>query len=163
MCGAIFFVLKMPPQESSLAREVFPTGCDEPLAAALGIDESNSFAPGERSDTCNAYICDRPRDSGGRRRGEKQLVVFAAMKREREGIAASRGQRMNRKCGGDNFRAEMRFLAEVGEVGGEAVAKVDTCGGESATEQSLADGQARLRVQMGVRSGVDLPWHEADP
>jgi hypothetical protein len=38
----------------------------------------------------------------------------------------------------------------VGEVGGEAVAEIDAGGCEATAEKGLADGQARLREEVGM-------------
>jgi hypothetical protein len=55
---------------------------------------------------------------------------------------------MERDCGGVEFGAEVGRFAEVGQVGGEAVAEVDGSGGETAAKERGSDGKARLGIEM---------------
>ncbi len=73
--------------------------------------------------------------------------------------------------GGEGMQRELRQVelggdvgggAEVGEVGGEAVAEIDAGGGEAAAQEGLADGEARLREEVGVMGvggcGTEFAW-----
>jgi general stress protein YciG len=52
---------------------------------------------------------------------------------------------MDWQRGGQNLSADSGLAAEVGQIGGEAVAEVDGGRGETAAKQRLSDGQAGLR------------------
>ena len=56
-------------------------------------------------------------DAGGGWGGEKQFVVFSAV----QGVGEGRGG-VDGEQGGIDFGSDVGFLAEVGEVGGKAIA-----------------------------------------
>ena len=82
-------------------------------------------------------------DAGGGWGGEKQFVVFSAVKGLVEGCAGMDGDQR-----GIDFGGHAGFLAEVGEVGREAVAEVHGRGGQRMPDQPEALGDAGLRVKM---------------
>jgi hypothetical protein len=52
---------------------------------------------------------------------------------------------MNWQCVHTHLGADAGLAAEVREIGGEAVAKVDGCRGQTAAKQRLSDFKAGLR------------------
>src|SRR5579863_1928657 len=84
-----------------------------------------------------------------RPRGKQQFVIFASVEGLRE-----RGARMNRQKGCIDLCRYARLFAEMGEIGGEAVAEIDGGGGEAAATKRDALGNPRLRKEM--RSKIRL-------
>ncbi len=79
------------------------------------------------------------------RNGEEEFVVFAAV----EGVAGSVvSASVVRESGGFDHGADAAFVAEVAEVGGEAVGGVDHGGGEFLLAQVAADGEARVGIEV---------------
>ncbi len=136
------------------AGEVLPAAGGEWGAATGGVDERDGLSAGERADARDADARNGARKAQGGRSGEEQLVVLATVQGEGEWVGSLRGKRMNRQRGGFNLRADAGFAAEVGEVGGEAVAEVDGGGGEAAAQQGKAHRKARLRIELRVRVGI---------
>ena len=60
-------------------------------------------------------------------------------------VAGLHRQGMNWQCVAQHLGADAGLAAEVGEVGGEAVAEVDGGGGQTAAKQRLSDCEAGLR------------------
>ena len=86
---------------------------------------------------------DGPGDMRAGRGGKQELVIFAAI----EGLGQGGGG-MEREPGGVYLSGDARFLAEMGEIGGEAVAQVNGGGGKSASLEKEALGQAWLGIEM---------------
>jgi len=63
---------------------------------------------------------------------------------------------------GIDFGGDTGFIAEVGEVGGEAVADVECGGGERAALQVEALGDARLGIEMRANCAARLFGIAAD-
>ena len=115
------------------------------------------------SDAGDADSGERARNSRRRRSCEKELVVLSAVEGELEGAAGCgpratrlRGvgllhQGMDRQRGGGDLGADAGLAAEVGEIGGEAVAEVDAGGGQTTPQQSQTYRKARLREHLGMR------------
>ena len=59
-------------------------------------------------------------------------------------------QGMDRQRGGGDPGADTGFAAEVGEIGGEAVAEVDAGGGKTTPQKRQTDGGARLRKRCAA-------------
>jgi hypothetical protein len=95
---------------------------------------------------------DTARDACGGRYGEEELVVFASVECGAEGLFRWElcCEGMEGDCGGVDFGSEAGGFAEVGEVGGEAVADVDGGGGEVTAKEGGADVEAGLRVSVWV-------------
>lgn len=94
---------------------------------------------------------DRSPDFCAGRGCEKKLILFTAVESEGQRIVTRRGLEREGVDGQRGFvedRGESGFFADMGEVGGEAVADVDDGVGERAQTPSL--GEARLRVEVGV-------------
>ena len=111
------------------------------------------FAGGEdAADLGDGDAGDGAGDFGGGGGGEEELVVFAAVEQGGDLGAVVEGdcERVQREGCEVEFGRDVGGGAEVGEVGGEAVAEVDAGGGEVAAEEGLADGEARLGEEVGV-------------
>jgi len=75
--------------------------------------------------------------------GKEQFVVFAAMEGLGEGCGCVDGQQGRIDLGGD-----AGLLAEMSEVGGEAVAQVEGGGGHAVALEPEALTDARLRIEV---------------
>ena len=89
------------------------------------------------------YAGDAARQAGGRRGGEEQFVVFAAVEGLRQGCGRVDGQ-----GGCIDFGGYAGLLAEVGEIGGEAVAEVDGGGGQRAAREPETLSDAGLGEEV---------------
>jgi len=92
---------------------------------------------------------DRSPDFCAGRGCEKKLILFTAVESEGQRIVTRGGLEREGVDGQRGFvedRGESGFFANMGEVGGEAVADVDDGVGERAQTPSL--GEARLGVKM---------------
>src|SRR5215475_10644756 len=93
--------------------------------------------PQERTDAGDGDSGDAARDACYGGRGEEELVVFASVDRGIEGLFA--GESVGELVEGQRARVDLGAhsggFAEVGEVGGEAVADVDGSGCEVSAEQ----------------------------
>ena len=83
--------------------------------------------------------------------GELEGAVGCGSRATRLRGAGLLRQGMNRQRGGGYLGADAGLAAEVGEIGGEAVAEVDAGGGKTTPQQSKTHGNARLREEMGMR------------
>ncbi len=81
--------------------------------------------------------------AGSRRSGEEQFVVFAAVESLGEGCG-----RVNGQGGRIDFGGDAGLLAQVGEIGGEAVAEVDGGGGHGVARQPQTLSDAGLREKV---------------
>ena len=86
---------------------------------------------------------DATRDARCGRRGEKQLIVFAAVECLFEVCCGMDGQGV-----GFESSADVGFVAEMREIGGEAVTEVDGGAGEAAAHEPQPLGETRLRVEV---------------
>lgn len=102
------------------------------------------------SDAMNGDACDSLRNFRAWRCGEKQFVIFAAVQgqiesRWRAPCAHSFGsERMDWDGCGVEFSREARFMTDMGQVGGEAVADVDSRVSQSRGSQLCGSREARL-------------------
>ena len=104
-------------------------------------DERASFAGAEdAADACDGDSSDGLRDAGRGWGGEEKLVVLSAV----QGLLLG-GAGADRQASGIDLGGDGRLGAEMGEVGGEAVAEVDGCRGQTAAKQRLSDFEAGLR------------------
>ena len=134
--------------------EVFPALRLERLAAFSGTQRNGRTGFGSAKNAADAgdgNSGDGAGDMCAGRGGKEELVIFAAMKGLGQG-----GGGMEREPGGVDLGGDARFLAEVGEIGGEAVAQVDGGGGKAASLEKEALGEARLGVEMRGQS-----WKQA--
>ena len=95
----------------------------------------------------------RPRagQSSGRRRGKKQFVVFAAVQSLIESCRRVNRQKRRIDLGGD-----AGLLAEMSQIGGEAVAEIERGGGQSAPLKPKPLRDARLRIEVRGELRVEL-------
>jgi hypothetical protein len=102
----------------------------------------------ECSDSGDGYPGDAAREASGGGRGEEEFVVFASVECGVKSLIGGEaaGERMERDRGGVDLGSEARRFAEVGEVGGEAVADVDGGGGETAAKECGSHVEAGLGV-----------------
>lgn len=111
----------------------------------------------DAADAVDGNAGDAARDARRGRRGEEQFVVFAAV----EGLF-ERCAGMNGQGSGQKLDADAGFIAEMGEIGGEAVADVDSGAGEAAAHEPEALGETRLRKKMGRKFAAkcrrDFSW-----
>ena len=124
--------------------EVLPALGSEGVGGAVGCSEFYGAGFGDGADAGDGDADDLAGDVVPGRRSEEQFVIFSAVKGVAEAVAA----------GGDweegliDEGADFAFVADVAEVGGEAVAGVDHGGGEFLLAQILADGDARVGVEV---------------
>ena len=119
----------------------------------------------------DGHAQDGARNFRGGRDGEEQFVVFAAVKGQVEGRRRIRraaaaalqfeGQGVDGQRGFIERGGQARGAADMGEVGGKAVADVDHGGRQGA--EALAGGQARLGIEVrmtgfGAGEGAEALW-----
>lgn len=114
---------------------------------ALRCEESNGGLAcagfEDAADSCDRDAGDGAGQAGADGRGEEQFVVFAAMKSLGEGCCRVDGQQGRIDLGGD-----AGLLAEMSEVGREAVAQVEGGGGHAAALEPEALTDTRLRIEV---------------
>src|ERR1700690_111633 len=145
------------PRTGALAPDVFPAFGPQAFSGAAFINEHHLTAANHAADLTDAHSRDLRRDL--LRRGEQQFVVLTAVEGHIQSNRAGRlsHQRTRDECG-LNFGAHAAFFTEVAEVGGEAVAKVDHGGGQTAPAQELTDSYPGLGVEVaGIVCGLDFP------
>lgn len=101
---------------------------------------------------------DSLRDGLVARSREKQFVVFAAVQRESQIDLAGGLRNAGERYGlGLNLRPHAAFVADMTEVGGKAIAKVDHGGGQAFPAQELSDCDPGLRAKvLAVIGGTKL-------
>lgn len=124
--------------------------------AALRSDERDGGAVGaERKDAADSgdgNAGDFAGKAGGGRGGEEEFVVFSAVEGLGEGCGWVDGQ-----GGSIDFGGYAGFLAEAGEIGGEAVAEVEGGRGERVALKPEALIDARLGVEVGGELRFQFP------
>ena len=114
---------------------------------ALRREESNGGLAGagfeDAADSCDRDAGDGARQAGGEGRGEEQFVVFAAMKSLGERCCRVDGQQGRIDLGSD-----AGLLAEMSEVGREAVAQVEGGGGHAVALEPEALDDTGLRIEV---------------
>ena len=113
------------------------------------IAEDDFAGAGDAADFVDRYAGDLGRDAFAGPRGEKEFVVFASVEGLVEvdfvcGLADAGAGNEN----GFEFGADVTCLADVGEVGGEAVAGVDHGGGEALLAEDAAEFEARIGEEV---------------
>src|SRR5579872_3620079 len=145
--------------------EVFPSMRVQSVTDSVAADEEYLSGSRDTSDPSNADASQTRRDGLARRRGKKQFVVFAAVECQLEIYFV---RRFTDGRLGYGFRQQLRshaaFFADVGEVGGEAVAGVDHGRGESVLTEDAAEFHTRLGKEMSwiaarVQFAPGLPAH----
>jgi len=139
---------------------MLPAAGSERVRASMG-DEGDGVCSGasadDAADAVDGNSGDAARDARGGRRGEEQFVVFAAMEGLLERCAGMDGQ-----GSGQKLDADAGFIAEMGEIGGEAVADIDSGAGEAAAHEPESLGETRLRIKMGRKFAAkfcrDFSW-----
>ncbi len=119
------------------------------MPCAVPVGQENLSSADHVSDVRDRKARNARRNALSAGRGEEQFVVFSAMESEFEinfaGWPSYRGS-------GDGFgyylRSDSTFFANVGEIGGEAVAGIDHGRGKTFFEQNAAKFDARIRKQM---------------
>jgi hypothetical protein len=115
---------------------------------ALRGEQRNGWAiAAERDNTADSGDGDAADLSGNAGIGggnEEELVVLSAVEGLSEGCSGVDG-----KQGGVDFGGNVRLLANVGEVGGKAVADVDGGGGCAVTDEPKALRDSGLWVKVG--------------
>jgi len=107
---------------------------------------------------------DGSRNFGGGRGREEQLVIFATVEERGDlgAVVEHGGEGVERELREVEFGGDVGGGAEVGEVGGEAVAHVDAGGGEMTAQEGSADGEAGLGEEMRVvvrgSCGAEFAW-----
>ncbi len=110
-----------------------------------------SFARGQNpANLRDVNAFDARGDAGGGRRGEEQLVVFSAV----ENLSGCRG-RGEGQGGSVKLRGDAGFGAEMGEIGGEAVAQVDGGSGQTVAREPKALREARRGKKMPVEQRLE--------
>src|SRR5487761_198662 len=104
-----------------------------------------------------------------RARGEKQAVIFAAVKRELERVQILQMQARgggwhfySRNFSGPDARANAARIAQTGEVGRKAVRNIHHGRGDTTRGQGSGEGERNFRVEMWLKifPGV-LPLRES--
>ena len=118
----------------------------ERLGALRGEQRDGGLTGPGREDAAdwgdgNAGDCTR--QAGGVWGGEEEFIVFAAVEGLGEGCGGMDGQGR-----GIDFGGYTGFMAEVSQIGGEAVAQVNGRGGQAVALKPDALGDARLRVEV---------------
>jgi hypothetical protein len=125
-------------KESPSGAEVVPAKEIESSGAAIFVDKGNFSFPNNFSDRSQTHAEVLRGNFFGQtaRNYEKELVIVAAVKGERERVeASSTEQRRNsngRKAILPEARADAARCAETRKIRGEAVGKIDHCGSEVA-------------------------------
>jgi len=88
------------------------------------------------------------RDARPSRSCEEQLVVFAAMQGEFAAILPGHRKGMNRQRRRVNHRSHSRFLAEMRQVGRQAVAQIDGSCRQAAQAPCHLDPRLGIKVRM---------------
>jgi hypothetical protein len=140
---------------------VLPACGSQGLACAIGLDQSEKRSSRllwvESADAGDGDTCDRLWDALVCGRGKEEFVILASMKggmkRSFEGKFLCKW--MERQSGEVYLSAKAGGLAEMREVGGEAVAEVDASSGKSAPQQSLANDKTGLGEEVGMVPEVD--------
>jgi hypothetical protein len=147
---------------SGAGREVLPTAGFEWGAGAIGGDQSYQGVSGaagfDRSDSRNLDARDGGWHSCGRLNGEEEFVVFAAVQGGFEGGrgALLLGEWVDGESGLVDLGVDGGGAAEMGQVGGEAVADIEAGGGEIAPEEGFACVDTGFGVEVGMV--VDRRW-----
>ena len=107
---------------------------------ALGVPDKSLPRAGDDADLGESNSGKLRRNALGGRNGEQKFVIFAAVQGQVE-INLARGLAhagAGNECGFD-FRSHAAFFADVGQVGGKAVAEVNQsmCSGEDGSRQSV--------------------------
>ncbi len=147
---------------------MLPSSRDDGNPSAVGCIEQDqrlfAGALAQDADAMDRHAEERAPDFCAWRGCEEKLVVLASVESESERLFARGGTKRKRVDGQRGFLkscGEAGFFAEVGEVGGEAVADVDHGVGERA--QAAALGEARLGVEMrmarrSLREPAEFFW-----
>ena len=129
-------------------RKVLPAARREGLRSVRS-DEANLRHAGagsnDAADEGDGNAGNAPGKTGRRRRGEKQLIIFAAVERLREGCSGVDGQGISIE-----LSVDAGFVAKVREVGGEAVAQVDGRGCQRMAGEPETLRQTGLGEEMRV-------------
>lgn len=123
--------------------EVLPASGAKVRASAAFIDENDPLLARDAADAGDGNPRDANRDTFPGGQCEEKFVVFAAI----EGYAKINRSRLSpnpraRNGVGRDFCTHSRFFADVGEIGGEAVAQIDHRRGEMFFAQNPAHGNS---------------------
>src|ERR1035441_2912246 len=135
-------------------REVLPALRVEGLGALRGEKRYGGPAGAESRDAADSgdgKAGDLAWQAGLRGGGKEEFIVFSAVEGLGQGCAG-----MNGKQSGIHLGGYSGLLAEVGEVGGEAVAEVDGGGGQTVPYEPEALIDAGLGVKVRGQQGFQL-------
>jgi len=138
----------MGDQLSALAK-VLPAFRLQLRFSSARVHEKNAFTPGN-----NADLGDLNTRNGGWQRllgrsCEEKLVVIAAMQSEVEsGSSIFVRVRPDGQGRAEDFRSDSGLIANVPEIGREAITQVDHGGGQLLLAQGPANFDARLRKEV---------------
>ena len=135
---------------------MFPAGGFQTLRLAAFLNEDDAATGRDAADAADGDSCDAHGDCPSSRSGEEQFVVFASVEGEVQGnglaFGSNHGSRNSYRF---EFGSDFRFFADLGEVGGEAVAHIDH--GRGFPAQRLSDGDARDGMEVaGEIAGANL-------
>src|SRR5262249_37785145 len=118
---------------------------------ALRLDEQDSLAAGNASDLSDRNPCNLAGNPLAAGRGEKQFIVVTAMKGGSQ-VNLARRSANDRPWNGCrlHFGADAAFFANVGEIGGEAIAHIDHCRGQPTFHEEATNLNARAGGEMSL-------------
>ena len=126
-------------------------------ARGAGDEQSEGGAAGavtqDAADAGDGNAGDPGGYAAGRRCGEQEFVILAAVEGLLKGSAGSK-----RDGGGVELGGDAGFLADVGKISGEAVADVDGRGRCGAGLQPGALREARLRIEVWIELAGAGGW-----
>src|SRR5579864_9172311 len=121
------------------------------IGYAIWTSNKNSVSANDLADLGYGHSRDLVWEAFSWRDGEQQFIVFPAMQSEVEVHFAGRLPDAGaRDQGGVQFRAYSAFFANMGQVGGKAVAGVDHRRGESFLPQDAAEFEPGFGVEMAT-------------
>jgi len=136
--------------------EVLPALGVEGLGALGGEERYGRLAGAESRDAADSGdgdAGDLAGQAGLGGGGKEEFVVFSAMEGLGQGCAGMDGKQSGIDLGGYSG-----LLAEVGEVGGEAVAEVDGGGSQTVPDEPEALIDTGLGAKVRSQQGFEVPW-----
>jgi len=134
--------------------EVFPALGAKLDSGPVGRGENNLPGSRDLADLGDLNACDSGRDALGFGSGEEQLVVVAAVQCGLKTDLAGGLVDLRKRNGiRRNLRANSAFVADVPEIGREAIAQIDHGGSEISFTQNPANFDSRGRIEVAGEVG----------
>ena len=137
--------------------KVFPSSWMQRCASTAFLDQQDLLSPGDPADGRDSDSSNACRNVLAGRGGEEELVVVPAMEciLEIDGVNGSADAGAGYRVGQD-LSADPGLVADVGEIGGEAVAEINHGSGQAMLAQVATYCEARDRVEVArVMFGLD--------